>query len=74
MAGIRARILGIRVHPAAALAVSGITHYIADRRVPGGVLETIAEKTSKSSLYKLHDVAGVFAAGRRGGHSWHALP
>ncbi|MGR3935204.1 hypothetical protein [Streptomyces sp. BRA346] len=44
VAGIGARALGIRVHPgaaAAALAVSGITHYIADRRVPGGVLETL---------------------------------
>ncbi|MFF5809088.1 hypothetical protein [Streptomyces sp. NPDC012746] len=53
-----ARALGVRLHPAAALAglaISGLTHYAADRRVPGGLLQTIAERTGKGSFYRLAD-------------------
>ncbi|MDX5564384.1 hypothetical protein PYK79_15135 [Streptomyces sp. ID05-04B] len=59
VAGIGARALGIRVHPAAAataLALSFGTHYAADRRVPGkGLLEKIATKTGKGGFYRLAD-------------------
>ncbi|HSA50861.1 MAG TPA: hypothetical protein VLH10_12235 [Yinghuangia sp.] len=71
--GLGARALRIRIRPAAAVAalgVSGVTHYIADRRVPGrGVLERLAAKTGKSGFYKLA------AAGMNGAFhldsSWH---
>ncbi|MFG2236149.1 hypothetical protein ACGFNX_40205 [Streptomyces sp. NPDC048723] len=58
MVGAGARLLGIRLHPgaaAAALVLSGITHYIADRRVPGGVLEQLADKTGKGNFFRLAD-------------------
>ncbi|MEW1724705.1 hypothetical protein [Streptomyces sp. NPDC093109] len=77
-AGIGARALGIRIHPgaaAAALALSGITHYIADRRVPGGVLETLAEKTGKGALYRLadHGLNGAFHLDNSWHHGWETL-
>ncbi|WP_329492596.1 hypothetical protein OG618_37600 (plasmid) [Kitasatospora sp. NBC_01246] len=53
-----ARVLGIRLHPAAvagALALSGLTHYAADRRVPDGLLQRLAKATGKSRFYKLAD-------------------
>jgi hypothetical protein len=56
VAGSRA--VGIRLNPAAvagALAFSGITHYIADRRVPNGVLHRIAKATGKERFFKLAD-------------------
>ncbi|MFD5898640.1 hypothetical protein [Streptomyces sp. NPDC060366] len=76
--GIGARVLGIRLHPgaaAAALAVSGITHYIADRRVPGGVLETLATKTGKSKLYRLadHGMNGAYALDQAWHEGWEAV-
>ncbi|MFB8314703.1 hypothetical protein ACFC5T_40295 [Streptomyces sp. NPDC055961] len=52
------RVLGIRLHPAAvaaALAVSGLTHYAADRRVPHGLLHRLAKATGKERFYKLAD-------------------
>ncbi|MGW1520765.1 hypothetical protein [Streptomyces sp. NPDC002287] len=66
VAGLGARALGIRVHPAAAaaaLAVSFGTHYAADRRVPGkGLLEKLADKTGKGGFYRLasHGINGAF--------------
>ncbi|MFH8642282.1 hypothetical protein [Streptomyces goshikiensis] len=53
-----ARVLGIRLNPAAALAglaISGLTHYAADRRVPDGLLQTIAERTGKGRFFALAD-------------------
>ncbi|MCY0961481.1 hypothetical protein [Streptomyces sp. H27-H5] len=60
-----ARVLGIRLHPAAALAglaISGLTHYAADRRVPGGLLQAIAERTGKGRFYALasHGLNGAY--------------
>ncbi|MFJ3883051.1 hypothetical protein ACIPW5_37095 [Streptomyces sp. NPDC090077] len=66
VAGLGARALGIRVHPAAAaaaLALSFSTHYAADRRVPGkSLLEMLADKTGKGGFYRLasHGVNGAF--------------
>ncbi|MFJ4745414.1 hypothetical protein [Streptomyces sp. NPDC088775] len=76
--GVSARVLGIRLHPgaaAAALAISGVTHYIADRRVPGGVLETLARKTRKGSFYKLasHGMNGAFQLDNAYHHGWEAV-
>jgi hypothetical protein len=56
VAGSRA--IGLRLHPGAvtgALAISATTHYIADRRVPNGVLERLAAATHNSRFYKLAD-------------------
>ncbi|MGW7458355.1 hypothetical protein [Streptomyces sp. NPDC054797] len=55
-AGTRA--LGIRLHPAAlaaALAVSGATHFAADRRVPQSLLQRLAEATGKKNFFNLSD-------------------
>ncbi|MDH6544005.1 hypothetical protein [Streptomyces sp. SPB4] len=66
VAGLGARVLGIRIHPAAAapaLAVSFATHYAADRRVPGeGLMEKLADKTGKGGFYRLADfgINGAF--------------
>ncbi|WP_381805568.1 hypothetical protein [Streptomyces niveus] len=75
---VGARVLGIRLRPgaaAAALAVSGITHYIADRRVPGGVLETLAAKTGKTTFYKLadHGMNGAYALDQAWHEGWEAV-
>ena len=48
------RILGIRLHPGAtagALAISAVTHYAADRRVPNGLLQRLARARGKESFY-----------------------
>ncbi|MFF2123455.1 hypothetical protein ACFVXH_39625 [Kitasatospora sp. NPDC058184] len=53
-----ARALGLRLRPgqvAAALAVSGLTHYAIDRRVPGGLLQRFADATGKGDFYRLAD-------------------
>lgn len=53
---VGAKVLGVRLRPAAvvgALAVSGLTHYAADRRVPGGLLERMAAARRKSRFYRL---------------------
>ncbi|WP_326695713.1 hypothetical protein [Streptomyces sp. NBC_01766] len=76
--GVGSWVLGIRLHPGAAvtaLAVSGITHYIADRRVPGGVLETLATKTGKGSFYKLaaHGLNGAFHLDSSWHHGWETV-
>ncbi|MFI9588265.1 hypothetical protein ACIHCQ_42270 [Streptomyces sp. NPDC052236] len=70
VAGSRA--VGIRLHPGAvagALAVSGITHYIADRRVPDGVLHRLAKATGKERFFKLadHGMNGAYALDQ----AWH---
>ncbi|WP_251021804.1 hypothetical protein [Streptomyces sp. ISL-98] len=42
--------------PGAAAAALAVSHSIADRRVPGkGVLEKLADKTGKTSFYRLAD-------------------
>ncbi|MER7112220.1 hypothetical protein [Streptomyces sp. NPDC000229] len=79
VAGLGARALGIQVHPgaaAAALALSFGTHYIADRRVPGkGVLEKLATKTGKESLYRLADFGmnGAFHLDSTWHHGWETI-
>lgn len=79
VAGLGARALGIRIHPAAAaaaLAVSCGTHYIADRRVPShGVLEKLADKTGKSSFYHLadHGMNGAFHLDNSWHHAWETV-
>ncbi|MFJ9855290.1 hypothetical protein [Streptomyces sp. NPDC101150] len=79
VAGAGARALGIRVHPAAAvaaLAVSFGTHYVADRRVPGkGLLEKIATRTGKGDFYKLagFGINGAFHLDSAWHHGWEAV-
>ncbi|MEU6444785.1 hypothetical protein [Streptomyces sp. NPDC047046] len=79
VAGLGARVLGIKVHPgaaAAALALSFGTHYIADRRVPGkGVLEKLAARTGKSNFYKLADFGmnGAFHLDSTWHHGWETV-
>ncbi|MFF6835228.1 hypothetical protein ACFY84_25680 [Streptomyces sp. NPDC012438] len=73
--GAGARILGIRLHPgaaAAALALSFVTHYAADRRVPGGLLETLATKTGKSNFWRLadHGINGAYCLDSAWHHGW----
>ncbi|MGW9374082.1 hypothetical protein ACWGVR_29215 [Streptomyces xanthophaeus] len=76
--GAGARVLGIRLHPgaaAAALALSGMTHYIADRRVPGGVLEKLATKTGKGNFFRLadHGLNGAYALDQAWHEGWETL-
>ncbi|WEH43966.1 hypothetical protein [Streptomyces sp. AM 2-1-1] len=79
VAGVGARVLGIRVHPAAAaaaLALSFGTHYAADRRVPGdGLLEKIATKTGKGGFYQLasHGMNGAFQLDSAWHHGWETV-
>ncbi|MEW2289647.1 hypothetical protein [Streptomyces sp. NPDC047841] len=79
VAGAGARALGIRVHPAAAvaaLAISFGTHYAADRRVPGkGLLERIATRTGKGGFYKLADFGmnGAFHLDSAWHHGWETV-
>ncbi|MGW3521457.1 hypothetical protein [Streptomyces hydrogenans] len=79
VAGLGARALGIRVHPAAAaaaLAISFGTHYAADRRVPGeGLLEKLATKTGKGGFYKLADFGmnGSFHLDAAWHHGWETV-
>ncbi|MEV6133123.1 hypothetical protein AB0M05_41095 [Streptomyces violaceusniger] len=70
MAGSRA--VGVRLHPGAvagALALSGITHYIADRRVPNGVLQRLAKGLGKERFFQLadHGMNGAYALDQ----AWH---
>ncbi|MFE2174409.1 hypothetical protein [Kitasatospora sp. NPDC059462] len=61
-----ARALGLRLRPgpvAAALAISGLTHFAIDRRVPGGLLERFADATGKGAFYRLAD-HGINGAAR----------
>uniref|UniRef100_UPI003F491B79 hypothetical protein n=1 Tax=Streptomyces sp. CA-136453 TaxID=3240050 RepID=UPI003F491B79 len=72
------RVLGIRLHPAAfaaALAVSGLTHYAADRRVPKGLLQRLAKATGKERFYKLadHGMNGAYCLDQSWHHSWETL-
>jgi hypothetical protein len=73
--GAGARVLGIRLHPgaaAAALALSFVTHYAADRRVPGGLLETLATKTGKGNFWGLadHGINGAYCLDSAWHHGW----
>ncbi|MFZ3475264.1 hypothetical protein ACODT3_42840 [Streptomyces sp. 4.24] len=73
-----ARLLGIRLHPAAvvgALAVSGLTHYAADRRVPGGLLHRLAVARQKERFYKLadHGMNGAYVMDQAWHHGWEAV-
>ena len=66
------RALGIRLHPAAiagALLLSAGTHYAADRRVPGGLLQRLADRTGKGRFYRLAD-HGLNGAWH---HGWETL-
>lgn len=72
------RLLGIRLHPAAvaaALAVSGVTHYAADRRVPNGLLHRLAKAGGKERFYKLADFGmnGAYCLDQSWHHSWETL-
>ncbi|MEU8718272.1 MULTISPECIES: hypothetical protein [unclassified Streptomyces] len=76
--GAGARVLGIRLHPgaaAAALALSFLTHYAADRRVPGGLLETLATKTGKGNFWRLadHGLNGAYCIDGAWHHGWETL-
>ena len=78
VAGLGARALGIKVHPgaaAAALALSFATHYAADRRVPGGLLETLATKTGKGNFWRLadHGINGAYCLDGAWHHGWETL-
>ncbi|WP_128977366.1 hypothetical protein [Streptomyces roseicoloratus] len=73
--GAGARVLGIRLHPgaaAAALALSFVTHYAADRRVPDGLLETLATKTGKGNFWRLadHGINGAYCLDNAWHHGW----
>ncbi|MDN3262900.1 hypothetical protein QWJ26_24450 [Streptomyces sp. CSDS2] len=72
------RALGIRLHPAAvaaALAVSGVTHYAADRRVPQGLLQRLATAIGKEPFYKQTDFGmnGAYCLDQSWHHSWETL-
>ncbi|GGY71638.1 hypothetical protein GCM10010363_61320 [Streptomyces omiyaensis] len=72
------RVLGIRLHPAAvaaALVVSGATHFAADRRVPQGLLQRLAKATGKERFYKLSDsgMNGSYCLDQSWHHSWETL-
>lgn len=76
VAGTRA--LGIRLHPAAvaaALAVSGATHFAADRRVPRGLLQRLAEAAGKENFFNLADFGmnGRYCLDQSWHHSWETL-
>ncbi|MEU2455886.1 hypothetical protein ABZ605_38080 [Streptomyces sp. NPDC012765] len=73
-----ARLLGVRLHPAAvagALAVSGLTHYAADRRVPGGLLHRLATAAGKEPFYKMadHGINGAYLLDQAWHHGWETL-
>ncbi|MFJ3914393.1 hypothetical protein [Streptomyces vinaceus] len=73
-----ARVLRIRLHPAAvaaALAVSGLTHYAADRRVPQGLLHRLAKASGKERFFKLADYGmnGAYCLDQSWHHTWETL-
>ncbi|MFF2571127.1 hypothetical protein [Streptomyces sp. NPDC058084] len=75
---VGARALGVRLHPAAvagALAISGFTHYAADRRVPDGLLHQIAKKRGKERFYKLADFGmnGAYVLDQAWHHGWETV-
>ncbi|MGW7582781.1 hypothetical protein ACWGKU_29330 [Kitasatospora sp. NPDC054768] len=70
-----ARALGLRLRPgqlAAALTISGLTHYAIDRRVPGGLLQRFADATGKGNFYRLAD-HGINGAARMDAACHHAF-
>ncbi|MFE2689320.1 hypothetical protein [Streptomyces mirabilis] len=69
---VGSRLLGVRLNLAAvagALALSGLTHYAADRRVPNGLLHRLAKASGKERFYKLadHGMNGAYCLDQ----SWH---
>ncbi|WP_371481977.1 hypothetical protein [Kitasatospora sp. NBC_00315] len=63
------RVLGVRLRPgpvAAALALSAVTHYVADRREP---LRRLADATGKANFVRLadHGMNGAYALDQ----AWH---
>ncbi|MFI1890400.1 hypothetical protein [Streptomyces jumonjinensis] len=73
-----ARVLGIRLHPgalAAALTISAATHYAADRRVPEGLLESLAKATRKTRFYRMADYGmnGAYALDQAWHHGWETV-
>jgi hypothetical protein len=76
VAGSRA--LGLRLRPgpvAAALTISYVTHYAADRRVPGGLLQRLADATGKGRFWRLadHGINGAYALDAAWHHGWEAI-
>ncbi|MDH6107901.1 hypothetical protein P3T36_006360 [Kitasatospora sp. MAP12-15] len=72
---LAARTLGLRLRPGqvvAALAISGLTHYAIDRRVPGGVLQRFADATGKGKFFRLADY-GINGAYCMDGACHHAF-
>ncbi|MFE4356114.1 hypothetical protein [Kitasatospora sp. NPDC056800] len=73
-----ARALGLRLRPgqvAAALAISGLTHYAIDRRVPGGLLQKFADATGKGNFYRLadHGINGAYCMDGAVHHAFETL-
>jgi hypothetical protein len=73
------RVLGIRLHPgavAAALAISGLTHYAADRGAPhDGFLRRLASATGNQRFYSLTTggMNGAYCLDGSWHHSWETL-
>ena len=72
------RVLGLRLKPAAvvaALAVSGATHYAADRRIPGGLLERLAARSGKGRFYRLAagGLCGSYLLDQAWHHGWETV-
>ncbi|MFF3127789.1 hypothetical protein ACFVRD_37095 [Streptomyces sp. NPDC057908] len=72
------RLLGIRLSPTAvagALALSGLTHFAADRRVPNGLLHRLAKASGKERFYKLadHGMNGAYCLDQSWHHSFETL-
>lgn len=76
--GVGARVLGIRLHPGAAtaaLALSFATHYVADRRVPDGLLQKLADKSGKGTFFRLADrgINGAYCLDAAWHHGWETI-
>lgn len=75
---VGSRLLGIRLNPAAvagAIAISGLTHFAADRRVPNGLLHRLAKVSGKERFYKLadHGINGAYCLDQSWHHSFETL-
>ncbi|MFB7763560.1 hypothetical protein [Streptomyces xiamenensis] len=76
--GLGTRVLGIRLHPGAAAAatvLSFASHYAVDRRVPGGLVETLAAKAGKKNFFRKadHGINGVYLMDRALHHGFETL-
>jgi hypothetical protein len=72
---VGARVLGIRITPAraaAALAVSAVSHYVADRRTP---VRALADATGKGKFVRLadHGINGAYALDQAWHHAFELL-